>query len=123
MVRLYKEGLSAQQVADRVGISKQAVLARLRQIGVRRTPGRGRSPDNFRYPYPPYGFRVVSQRLVLNRRELRIARLIVELRDCNGMKWAEMVEVLKAKGARTRSKREWSSVGLRRVHKRWSGKL
>lgn len=44
-VRLYATGMTAQQVGDRLGVSKPTVLARLREAGVTRTAGSVRAGD------------------------------------------------------------------------------
>ena len=78
--KLYlEEGRTASQLAEQFGVSKQLVLARLRRAGVHRTKDRGRSPYNFRYRVPPFGYRITAdQRLVADRKELAIARFIIE---------------------------------------------
>jgi hypothetical protein len=57
------------------------ILGRLRQAGVRGGKGRGRAKDNFRFPNPPYGYRVVNRRLETHPSELKVIRLIVERRN------------------------------------------
>ncbi len=52
-----------------------------------------------------------------------IARFIVELRDRKEAKWADIVRQLNAKGLATRRNQLWNSVGVKRVHKRWTGKI
>jgi hypothetical protein len=122
--RLYlEENQTASQIGEQFGVSKQMILSRLRRLGVRRTPERGRTPDNFRYPEPAYGLRVSDGRLVVNSREMKIVRLIVELRDRRNYKWAVVVEYLNGAGHRTRRGNCWSTIGAKRVHKRWTGKI
>jgi hypothetical protein len=49
--RLYlEEDLSAAQIGEKFGVSKQMILARLRACGVNRAVRKGRTKDNFRYP-------------------------------------------------------------------------
>ncbi len=122
VVRLYQEGLSAQQVADNIGISKQAVLARLRRFGVRNGQ-RGRTLDNYRFPNPPYGQKVWGKRLVLNKKELRIVRIVIQLRDQEQLRWSQIVANLNELGIKTRTGRTWSRAGIKRIHKRWVGKV
>lgn len=74
-------------MAAQTGSSKTAVLERLYEAGVRgkRT---GRDSQNYKFPKnPPYGFRVSDGRLVPERREMEVARLIVELRDRQRIGW------------------------------------
>jgi hypothetical protein len=44
--RYLEGGLSAQQITDELGVSKQFVLTQLRIAGIRKTPRRGRSGWN-----------------------------------------------------------------------------
>lgn len=116
------ENLSAQQISERVGLSKQAVLARLRKAGVRN--GRpGRLPDNYRYPNPPYGYKVHGERLIVDKKELRTVRLIVHMREQRNMGWEEIARELGYRGLLTRRKRDWNRAGIKRVWKRWRGKV
>jgi len=122
--RLYLEAnLTASQIGEMFGVSKQMILSRLRRIGVRRTPDRGRSPDNFRYTNPPFGYRVLSGRLVLDRKEMKVVRRITQLRDCEKMKWSEIHQELNRSGFRTRRGCLWTVVAVKRVHGRWTGKV
>src|SRR5476651_2586500 len=66
--------LSSQQLADEYGVSKQMILGRLREAGVHGGKGRGRAADNFRFPNPVYGNKVVAGRLETNPTEMKIAR-------------------------------------------------
>ena len=71
LARKYRErNISAQQLADEYGVSKQMVLGRLRKAGVHGGTGRGRAPDNFRFSNPVYGNKVVAGRLETNSVEM-----------------------------------------------------
>ncbi len=118
-----KNGFSSAQIADQVGLSKQAVLSRLREQGIHKTLGRGRSPDNFRYPYPIYGYHVVGGRLTTFAKEMKAVRLIVELRDRKARGWEEIVDHLNQRGFRSRTDLPWNRVRVKRVHKHWTGKI
>jgi hypothetical protein len=121
--RMYlEEGLSASQIGERIELSKQAVLARLRGMGITRHVNQGRSAHNFRYPYASYGMRIVSGRLVTHAKEMKIARMIVHLRE-RSLSWAEISRHLNAKGLRSRRGHDWHGVRVRRVHNRWVGKI
>ena len=52
-------------------------MGRLREGGVHGGKGRGRAVDNFRFPNPVYGNKVVAGRLETNSTEMKIARLVV----------------------------------------------
>lgn len=122
--RLYLEkNLSASQIGERLGVSKQMILARLRSSGIHRTVRKGRSPDNYRYPEPPFGQKILAGRLVLNSREMKIVRLIIQMRDQKRWPWVQIVEHLEKENLRTRRGKHWSRVGVKRVYRRWSGKV
>src|SRR4051812_25003246 len=73
IARKYRQHrISAQQLADEYGVSKQMILGRLRRTGVRGSKGRGRSEENFRFPNPVYGKRVVARRLETSPSEMKI---------------------------------------------------
>lgn len=94
--------LSAQQLADEYGVSKQMILGRLREAGVRGGKGRGRAADNFRFPNPVFGNKVVGGRLETNPTEMKIVRLVVELRDRQGWSFEKIADELNRRGHRNR---------------------
>ena len=110
-----RTNLSAAQLADETGLSKQAVLTRLRKVGVSQSKGRWRSPENYRFPFAPYGYRVMKGRLEVFAPEMRAVRLIVELRSRQGFAFAKVASQLGEKGYRTRLGAEWTSAGVRIV--------
>ncbi len=115
---------SAEQIAQKIGTSKQLVLARIRQEGIRKTKGRGRSPENYRFPKSaPFGKRVIDGKLVVNPAEIKIARLIIELRDRKASSWAQVSLELNERGYRTRLKTPWQEPSIRRIYRLWSSKL
>ena len=121
--RMYlEEDFTASQIADRLGISKQAVLARVRRTGVRNAQAKGRSSTNYRYRNPPYGLKVLNGTLVPDRREMRVVRQILRLRG-NGYGWMQIVKDLNASGILSRRRKPWRRMGVKRVHKRWVGKV
>ena len=124
LARKYRErNISAQQLADEYGVSKQMVLDRLRQAGVHGGNGRGRSPENFRFSNPIYGNKVVAGRLETNPTEMKIARLVVELRDRQSESFGKIAEELNRRGHRNRKAAKWNRVSVRNVHKNWTGKV
>ena len=115
---------SSVQIAENVGASKQMVLSRLRSAGVFQEKGRGRSAENYRFPNTaPFGKRVRDGRLVVNPVEVKIARLIVELRNRKSASWALICLQLNEKGYRTRRNTPWQEYNARHVYKLWRGKL
>lgn len=121
--RYLESELSAQQIADEFGVSKQFVLTQLRAAGIRKTPHRGRSSENYRFHNPPYGYRVRNAKLETDPREIKVARLIVELRDRQGKTFPEVASELNQRGWTNRRGAPWNKVGVRHVHQRWTGKL
>ena len=118
-----RNGLTATQISEHTGLSKQAVLSRLRKEGVRPAAGHGRSKDNYRYPNSPFGLRVVSGRLVISRSEMKIVRLIVKLRTRSSLGWEAIVDHLNNREILTRTGRKWDRARIRRIYKRWANKL
>ena len=96
------------QVAAEVGLSKTEVLRRLHSEGIRRdtikvmagVPPRPASSA-------PFGKKIVGGKPVNCRRELKVARVIVELRRRQGLVWREVAERLNRGGYRTRTGRPW----------------
>ncbi len=115
--------LSAAQIGEEFGLSKQTVLGRLRQAGVSKSPGRGRSQENYRFPNPAFGHRVVKGRLESNPREMKIARLIVELRDRQGLSFGQVAEELRRRNLFTRQGAAWTRYTASRVYRLRAGKL
>lgn len=124
---LYLEkGLSAAQIGKQLGIPKQTVLSQLQRDGIRLGGNTGRlaNPDNYRLAYAPYGFSKKDGRLVPNKAELKICRLVVQLRNDSKMSFREIAREL----ARCRIKNRndsisWNHATAGRIYKRWNGKL
>lgn len=85
--------------------------------------GRGRAVDNFRFPNPVFGKKVVQGRLEANASEMKVVRLIVELRDRQGWSFPKITDELNRRGYRNREGGNWHRVSVRRVHKNWTGKV
>ncbi len=118
------EKLTAAQVAVRVGISKASVLRRLHALGIRKETLAEVANDQ---PRPavraPFGQRIIAGKLVNDRQEQKVARLIVELRARQNLGWNEVVRRLNEDGLRTRSGIPWKMGRVRMVFERWNGKL
>src|SRR6185312_2348273 len=103
VARKYRESnQSIRQIAEELGLSKQTVMARLDAAGVKGRVRRGHSPENYLNHNPPYGFRVINNRLVPSQKEMRTVRLVVELRDRRGIGWMQIAEVLNQKRIKNR---------------------
>lgn len=120
------KGLSAAQLAKKYGVSKTVILEGLHKIGVKVGGGGERmtNPQNYRCKNPPYGFLVKDGKLVPNKREMKVCRLIVELIDRRGFSSTATARELEAKGFKTRGGSDnWDHSAVRRIFERWQGKL
>ncbi len=70
-----------------------------------------------------YGNRIIDGRLVNDRQEQKVARLIVELRLRQNLGWKEVAQRLNIGGFRTRSGITWKVGRVRMVFDRWKDKL
>jgi hypothetical protein len=119
-----KKGLSAAQIAEQLGVSKTVVLNRLRAIGIREKTGRVTRPDNYRHHEPPYGYTICDGKLVPNKKELQVCRLVVELRGRQKRSFAEIAEELIRRGyPNRRGVVSWFHHSVNQIFKRWNGKL
>lgn len=105
------------------GLSKQAVLGRLREAGVHGGKGRGRADDNFRFPNPIYGKKVSQGRFEANLVEMKTVRVVIKLRDRQVWSFGKIADELNRRGQRNRKGSKWHRVSTRHVHKNWTGKV
>ena len=109
------EGLSAAQIAERVGLSKTAVLERLRRRGIRNLLGRKTNPNHYRIHEPPYGFRKQEGRLAPCKPELKVCRTVVQMYEEKKWTYSAIGRVLELKGYRNRrgeKRRNHGTVGI-----------
>jgi hypothetical protein len=87
-----KDGLSAAQIGEKLGIPKQTVLNQLRRDGIRLGSNKGRmtNPENYRLASAPYGFSKKEGRLVPHKAELKVCRTIVQLRNNSNLSFHEI---------------------------------
>ena len=121
---LYVEkGLTASQIAAEYGLSKAAVLGRLSQMKIQNCAKKGRSADNYRFPYHvPFGKRLVAGRLVEDGKEMKTVRIIVDFRDRKRYQWKEIAAHLNGEGLKTKRGLRWKIGTVRMIHANWSGK-
>ena len=82
------------------------------------------NPKNYRHHEPPYGYKVRDGQLVLNSTEIRICRLIVNLRGRRGKTLAQVAAELSKRGHKNRrGKTDWHHQTVGNIFKRWNGKL
>lgn len=121
-----EDGLSSTQIARRFQVSRSTILQRLGAMGIKDQPYRERSknPQNYRMPVPPYGYSVQNGKLVANKSELKVCRLVVELVERNGLQQNAVARELSKRGLKNRAgKTEWNSKTVFNIYKRWKGKL
>ena len=119
-------GKSKAQIAAQFGVSRSVVTSRLRSEGIHCGNGKGRSinPENYRNPSIPYGHAVKDGRLVLNKTEQRICKLVVELIKRQGKNHSEVARELSSRGLKNRAGRtKWDSKTVFNIFKRWKDKL
>lgn len=119
-----KDGLSASQISDKLGISKTAILERLHNLGVRKTEERMTNPRNYRAPVVPYGYRKSGDQLVTNKKEIRICRLVVQLineREFSLMATAR--ELMSQKIKNRNGNIWWDHSMVRGIYQQWSEKI
>lgn len=120
------EGKSKAQIAAQFGVSRSTVTSHLRSQSVHGGTGKGRSsnPDNYRNPSIPYGHAVKDGKLVLNKAEQRICKLVVELIKRQGQNKSEVARELSRRGLKNRAGRtKWDSKTVFNIFKRWKDKL
>ena len=119
-----KEELSASQIAHKIGSSKTAVLENLRRQGIRIPGGRRINPNNYTLHQPPYGFYKVDNRLIINKSEMRVCRLVVELCAKQELPLHAVAnELIKQKIKNRKGQILWTHNSVSRIFKRWSGKI
>ena len=124
---LYLEkGLSAAQIGEQLGIPKQTVLNQLKREGICLGTNKGRlaNPENYRLAYAPFGFLKKDGRLVPNKSELKICRMVVRLHNNSKMSFYEIARELERRRIKGRANSiSWTHTTVGRIHKRWDGKL
>jgi predicted transcriptional regulator len=120
-----KDGLSASQVAEKLGISRTAVLEKLHALGIRNEALKGErmtNPNNYRAAVAPYGYRKVDGQLVANKKELRICRLVVRLINEQELSLNGTARDLMQKNIKNGNV-WWDHSMVVSIYKRWNGKL
>jgi hypothetical protein len=121
-----REGKSPAQIAAQFGVSRSTITARLNAQDVRLEMGDGRSsnPDNYRHTSPPYGHAVKDGKLVLNKAEQRVCKLIVEQIKRQKRNYNEVARELSKRGIKNRAGRsKWDGKAVAKIFNRWKDKL
>ena len=118
-----QNGLTVNQIADEVELSKAAVVGRLKEAAVA-CGQNGRTEENYRFAHnPPYGKKVVRGKLVTNRTEMKVVREVIRCRDHEKLSWHQTTAHLNSLGYRNRAGRMWTKTSMVQIYKRWAGKL
>ena len=126
IMKMYlNDEMSASQIAESLNVSKTFVLERLREQNIRNGAGihRASNPNNYRLPHPAYGWKVLNSKLVPNKAELKVARLIVKLIRENVTFNEVSNELVKRKYKNRKNSLNWSYATLKNIYKRWNDKL
>ena len=118
--------LSTNQIASRFKVSRFVIMSRLRDLGINinETKSVPTNPDNYRCTTPPYGFQVRDGKLLPNRLEMKICRLVVELIQRDGQNHSEVARELARRGLKSRTRKaKWDSKTVFNIFKRWKDKL
>ena len=121
-----QDGKSKAQIAAQFGVSRSTVTSHLHSQGVHGGTGKGRSnnPDNYRNPSIPYGHAVKDGKLVLNKAEQRICKLVVELIKRQGKNHSEVARELSSRRLKNRAGRtRWDSKTVFNIFNRWKEKV
>ena len=121
------KGLSVNQIASHFKVSRTVILSRLHDIGIREEANRAErmtNPENYRCSVTPYGFMVRAGKLVPNRTEMKICRLVVELAQRQGRSHNSIAQELSCRGFKNRAGNpQWNSRTVHNIYKRWKDKL
>lgn len=82
------------------------------------------SAAEMRCRVPPYGFAVQNGKLVTNRKEMQICRLVVELVQRKGLGHSAVARELSRRGFKNRAgNTHWDSKTIFNILKRWQDKI
>lgn len=117
--------LSASQIGRRFGVAKSIILKLLNEAGVRiGKVGRSTDPKNYRNNSPPYGYMIRDRKLVLNKAEMKICRMVVELRSRRGYSTTQVAKELERLGYKNRKGNTvWNTATVLNIFERWNGKI
>ena len=118
-----KNRLAARQIGEEIGLAKSTILNKIRKEGIHHQM-RGRDQDNYSFKQQvPFGYKLSEGRLLPNRTEMKVCRIIVSCRAQDHLSWKSIIETLKLKKIKNRKERSWSINSLRNIYIRWNGKV
>ncbi len=118
--------LSAAQIGKHFRVSRVTILSHLHEMGIRDRPSveRATNPENYRMRVAPYGYAIQNGKLVSNKTELKICRLVVELVQRHGRRHTDVARELSRRGYKNRAgRKKWNSGTVFNIYKRWKDKL
>ena len=119
-----QEGLSVQQIADKIGVSKTTILNRLHSLDIRKKNRIMTNPKNYKMPIAPYGFQRVNNQLVPLKKEIKICRRVVSLINNEKLSYSATARRLEEEGIKNRGgKASWGNSVITSIYKRWNLKL
>ena len=121
-----KQCLSAAQIAAHYGVSKSVIICWVNRlkIGSKSAKGRMTNPKNYRHANPPYGYKVKDNKLVLNKSEIKVCRVIIDLMGRNKYSPTETINALMARCYKNRKGgTAWGYLAVQKIFKRWKDKL
>ncbi|MCB0411440.1 MAG: hypothetical protein KDD22_02870, partial [Bdellovibrionales bacterium] len=78
----------------------------------------------FRHHNPPYGFKVQNGKLVVNKQELKICRIVVDFMGRQKRPVREMArEFIRREIKKRRGHVKWGYLVVQQIFKRWNGKI
>jgi hypothetical protein len=117
---------SATQIARKFGVSKSLIIHRLHRMRIKVETGAGRmtKPDNYRHWKAPYGYRIFGGKLLINRQEIKICRMVVHLIERENFGVRETArELIRRSFKNKQGEVKWSHFVVQRIYDRWKGKL
>ncbi len=121
-----KEGFSAAQIGRKLGIAKSTVIDRLHAMKVpMRTKSAGQYQDNnYLGSAIPYGYQAKKRRLIPDRSELKISKLIIEFIDTQGLSANQTAQELERRKYKKRNGQvNWHHGMVLGIYRRWKGKI
>jgi len=82
------------------------------------------NPNNYRHYNAPYGYRVKNGQLVLNPKDLKVCRIVVDFMDRKQRPARETARELIRRGLKNRrGEIKWGHLVVQQIFRRWKGKL
>ncbi len=109
-----QSGFSSAQIAERYGDSKIFILSAIHRSGIElgTKVGHSADPKNYRNNSPPYGFSNRDGKLVPNKSEMKICRVVVELRGRRKLSTTQVCKELEKRGFKNHKGNSESCAGV-----------